>query len=120
MKRNPVIPFAIIAVLGILAMIVLSIVGLDQQDKIANGDEHQEDTVSSDPEEIVQSCIGCHGTDLGGGSGGQPSLQKVGSKYSEEEILDIINNGIEGTAMMGGIVPPEEAEVLAKWLAEKK
>lgn len=120
MKRNPVIPFAIIAVLGILAVIVLSVVGLDQQEKIASGDDHgEEESARTDPEEIVQSCIGCHGTDLEG-SGGAPSLQHVGSEYSKEEILDIINNGIEGTSMMGGIVPPEEAEVLASWLAEKK
>ncbi len=121
MKRNPIIPFALIAVLGILAMIVFSVVGLDQQKKIETaeeGGEQTEEAVNSDPEEIVQSCIGCHGGDLEGGSG--PSLQDVGSKYSEEEILDIINNGIEGTAMPGGLVPAEEAEILAAWLAEKQ
>ncbi|WP_226036926.1 cytochrome c550 [Aquibacillus saliphilus] len=123
MKRNPVIPYAIIAVLGILTMIVLSIVGLNQQEGIEqaaeNGGEQSEEGAVSDPEEIAQSCIGCHGGNLEGG-GSAPSLQQVGSKYSEEEIHDIILNGIEGTAMPGGLVSGEEAEALASWLAEKQ
>ncbi|MDL4841517.1 cytochrome c550 [Aquibacillus rhizosphaerae] len=117
MKRNPVIPFAIIAVLGILTMIVLSIVGLDQQDDIAQGDdESSEEEVLTDPQEIVQSCIGCHGNDLQGANG--PSLQQVGSKYSAEEILNIIQNG-KGT-MPPGVVEGEEAEILSEWLATEK
>ncbi|SER17530.1 cytochrome c550 [Gracilibacillus ureilyticus] len=113
MKKNPVIPFALIAVLGIVAMIVLSVIGLDEQDRIANGGEEGE-TVNTDPEAIAQSCIGCHGGDLEGASA--PSLQNLESKYSVEEVEDIINNGIEGTAMQGGIVPSEEAAILAEWL----
>lgn len=125
MKRNPVIPYAIIAVLGILAMIILSVVGLDQQEKIEmaheNGGEQAEGGEVREPEAIAQSCIGCHGTDLAGG-GSAPSLQQVGSKYTEEEILDIIKNGIPGTSMpsMVPAISNEEAEVLAAWLAEKK
>ncbi|MRH43098.1 cytochrome c [Aquibacillus halophilus] len=122
MKRNPVIPYAIIAVLGILTMIVLSIVGLNQQQQIEqaaeNGGEQTEEGQVMEPEEIAQSCIGCHGGDLAGGSA--PGLQNVGSKYTQEEIHDIIINGIEGTAMPGGLVTGEEAEALAAWLAEKK
>src|SRR5699024_8766953 len=95
MKKNLLIPFGLIAVLGIVAMIIISVVGLNEQDKIANPDQGEEE-VTQDPEAIAQSCIGCHGGDLEGGSG--PSLQDVGSKYSQEEIQDIINNGIEGTA----------------------
>ncbi|MBM7569639.1 cytochrome c550 [Aquibacillus albus] len=122
MKRNPVIPYAIIAVLGILAMIILAVVGLDQQEKIElaheNGGE-QTDAEPREPEAIAQSCIGCHGTDLAGG-GSAPSLQDVGNKYTQEEILDIIKNGIPGTSMpsMVPTISNEEAEVLASWLAE--
>ncbi|WP_058307424.1 cytochrome c550 [Gracilibacillus massiliensis] len=116
MKRNPIIPFALIAVLGILAMIIFSVVGLNEQEKIANPDEGGEEVTIEDAEEISQSCIGCHGGDLEGGSG--PSLQDVGSKYSQEEVYDIIVNGIEGTSMPGGVVTNEEAEVLAEWLVE--
>lgn len=115
MRKNPVIPFALIGVLGILAVIILSNVGLNEQEKIANPEEGGE-TVEADPEALVQSCIGCHGGDLEGTSSA-PGLQDVGSKYSQEEIQDIINNGIEGTAMPGGLVTTDEAEVLAEWLA---
>ncbi|KAB8128607.1 cytochrome c [Gracilibacillus oryzae] len=111
MKKNPVIPFALIAVLGILAMIVLSVAGLDQQEKIANGGG---ETVEADPEALAQNCIGCHGGDLEGASG--PSLQNIGDKYSVEEVQDIIVNGIEGTAMPAGLVSTEEAAILAEWL----
>ncbi len=117
MKKNPVIPFALIAVLGILAMVILSVQGLNQQEEIANGGGEE---VALDPEAIAQNCIGCHGGDLEGVEGSGPSLQKIGSKYSEEEINEIIMNGIEGTAMPGGLVSSEEAQVLAEWLAQKQ
>ncbi|QDP40631.1 cytochrome c550 [Radiobacillus deserti] len=121
MKKNPVIPYALIAVLGILAMIVLSFVGLDQQDEIANSGEQTEgEATASDPEAVFQNtCAGCHGADLSGGAGGAPSLQEVGSKYSQEEIQDIIMNG-KGTGMPAGLVDAEQAEAIAAWLAEKK
>ena len=119
MKKNPVIPYAIIAVLGILTIIVLSIVGVNQKQDIADGGGEQAEQTVREPEEIVQSCIGCHGGELEG-VGNAPALTNIGSKYSEEEIHDIIVNGIEGTAMPGGMATGEEAEVLAKWLAEKK
>ncbi len=119
MKKNPIIPFALIAVLGILAMIIFSVIGLNEQDKIANPDEGGgEELTIEDAEAISQSCIGCHGGDLEGGSG--PSLQDVGSKYSQEEVHDIIMNGIEGTSMPGGLVSNEEAEILAQWLVEEQ
>ncbi|ENH97494.1 cytochrome c-550 [Gracilibacillus halophilus YIM-C55.5] len=117
MKKNPIIPFAMIAVIGIVAMIVLSQYGLNHQ-QAQNAEGGEEETVEQDPEAIAQNCIGCHGGDLEGGTG--PSLQDVGSKYSQEEIYDIIMNGIQGTQMPGGLVSDGEAEVLSKWLAEKK
>ncbi|WP_407268415.1 cytochrome c550 [Radiobacillus sp. PE A8.2] len=120
MKKNPVIPYALIAVLGILTIIVLSMVGLNQQEKIEmageGGGESQE--VNTDPEQISQNCTVCHGADLAGGTG--PNLQNIGSKYDADQILNIIQNGIEGTSMPPGVVKGEEAEVLAEWLAEKK
>lgn len=68
-------------------------------------------------EEIYKkSCASCHGQDLSGGAG--PDLTTTGAEYSVEEIEDIINNGI-GT-MPAGLVPADEATVLAEWLAEKK
>lgn len=71
----------------------------------------------ADPMEQVakQRCGSCHGGNLEG-NGGMPTLKGLSAKYSEQEILDIINNGIEGTAMRGGFVAGEEAENLAKYL----
>lgn len=118
MSRNPLIPFGLIAVVGIVAAIIFSVIGLSEQQNIAEGDEGGE-TVSLDPEAIAQSCMGCHGQELAG-TEQAPELQNVGSRLSEEEINDIIVNGIEGTAMPGGVVSNEEAQVLAEWLASQE
>ena len=83
------------------------------------GTETTENGATSDASEQVaqQRCTTCHGGNLQG-MGNTPALNDVGSRYSEEEILNIILNG-QG-AMPGGLVQGEEAEALAKWLAEKK
>ena len=39
MRKNPVIPFAIIAVLGIVAMIIISAAGINQREAIENEEE---------------------------------------------------------------------------------
>ena len=76
-----------------------------------------ETTTTADAETITQqSCIGCHGQNLGGGSA--PPLTEVGAKYSKDEIKDIIING-QGS-MPSGLLDDEKAEVVAQWLAEKK
>lgn len=126
MKKNPVIPYAIIAIIGILAVIVISVVGVNQRDDIQkaeeNGGEATEEAqdggeTSEDPEEIFESnCASCHGADLSGGAG--PDLTKVGSDHSAEDIHGIIMNG-QG-AMPPGMATEDEADILAEWLSEKK
>lgn len=119
MSRNPLIPFGLIAVIGIVAAIIFSVIGLSEQQNIADGEEGGE-SVSLDPESIAeQSCMSCHGQDLAG-TDMAPELQEVGNRLSEEEINDIIVNGIDGTAMQGGFVNNEEAQVLAEWLATQE
>lgn len=72
---------------------------------------------TSDIEVVVQkSCGTCHGGNLEGASA--PAIDKIGAKLSEEEIHDIIVNGIGG--MPPGILKGEEAEEAAAWLASKK
>ena len=39
-------------------------------------------------------CFACHGTDLKGSSAAFPSLIDIGKKYEPEEILQILNSGI--------------------------
>lgn len=121
MRKNPVIPFAIIAALGIVVMIIVSAAGLNQREAIQNeeegGGEKQEETVDASPEELFQNqCASCHGGDLSGGAG--PNLQEVGSRYSAEEIQEIIVNG-KGT-MPKGLYTGEQATQVAEWLAEKQ
>lgn len=75
------------------------------------------ETVDSNETVAVKRCGTCHGGQLQGA--GAPALDAIGAKYTEAEILDIINNGTNG-GMPGGLVKGEEAEALAAWLAEKK
>ena len=51
--------------------------------------------------------------------GKTPALNNVGSRLSEEELLDIINNG-NGNGMPGGLIKGAEAEAVAAWLATQK
>ncbi|NRG47168.1 cytochrome c [Bacillus sp. CRN 9] len=118
MNRNPLIPFAIIAILGIGAMFLVSFKGLgDMNDLASEGEEAPvEETASADPEELYQqNCIACHGDQYQGGMG--PALSGVGEKLSEDEIIEILTNG-KG-AMPGGLVAGKEAD-MAAWLAEIK
>lgn len=62
------------------------------------------------------SCSSCHGGNLEGRVG--PDLTEVGSRYTKEEIEDIIVNG-KGQ-MSGGFLKGEEAAAVAEWLSTKK
>lgn len=78
---------------------------------------NNESAAAPDGEAIaMKSCISCHGGELQGATG--PALNDVGSRLSESEILDIINNGKDG--MPGGLVKGADAEAVAKWLATQK
>ncbi|MBP1947560.1 cytochrome c550 [Virgibacillus litoralis] len=128
MKKNPVIPYATIAVIGILLVVVISFVGLDQrqaiEDEEQNGGENteeksQEGETTSDPSKVFENtCASCHGADLSGGAG--PALNKVGSKYSQEEIREIIKTGFPDSGMPGNLLQGEKADAVAKWLSEQK
>ncbi|ALA70037.1 cytochrome C551 [Geobacillus stearothermophilus 10] len=74
------------------------------------------DTAAAAEQIFKQNCASCHGQDLSGGVG--PNLQKVGSKYSKDEIKNIIANG--RGAMPAGIIKGEDADKVAEWLAAKK
>ncbi|AWO74759.1 cytochrome c [Geobacillus thermoleovorans] len=81
-----------------------------------NGNNGGGDTAASAEQIFKQNCASCHGQDLSGGVG--PNLQKVGSKYSKDQIKDIIANG--RGAMPAGIIKGEDADKVAEWLAAKK
>jgi len=129
MKRN-VLPFGIIAIVGIFAAIIVFYIGVAQQEDIElaeendgeevtdeDGEDDEDGEVADDPEAIfANSCATCHGDDLSGDMG--PDLTSIGSDHSQEDIEEIIAEG-QG-AMPPGTAPPEEAEVVAEWLSEMK
>ncbi|SET61050.1 cytochrome c550 [Oceanobacillus limi] len=119
MRKNPVIPYAIIAVVGILTVIVLSFIGVSQREDIANEDgDHQteEGEASAEPDVIYENnCAMCHGGDLSGGMG--PDLTQVGADLSEDEINDIILNG-RGDMPAQSHLSEGEVSSLVEWLSE--
>ena len=128
MKNNAAAPYAIIAVLGILAVIIISVVGLNQRTDIAEGDEPEQveegggaaegETAGGDADAVFQNnCAMCHGADLTGGAG--PDLTAVGASLSADEIKDIIQNGQGGMPAIPA-VQGEELDALATWLSEKQ
>ncbi len=118
MKRNPLIPFALIAALGIIVMFVFSFQGLNKSKELAdttNGMQPAE--TASKPEDMVkQSCTSCHGDQLQGAVG--PNLQKIGGKLSKDEIKEILSKG-KGN-MPANLVPADQAAKVADWLSKKK
>lgn len=125
--RNSVLPYGIIAIVGIFVAVIIFYIGVSQREDIQLAEDGEETEVvedgdveegaTNDPEAIyANSCAGCHGDDLSGTSA--PDLTTVGGSLSQDEIEDIINNG-KGT-MPPALVSPEEAAVLAEWLSEMK
>lgn len=64
------------------------------------------------------NCLSCHAVDLGGIVG--PSLQQVGSKFIEEQLVEIIHDGEKGMPAFEKMLNTDEIDVLAKWLSQKK
>ncbi|MEH7013203.1 cytochrome c [Neobacillus niacini] len=87
-----------------------------EQDTTPTEEQTTEETADAGDELFQQSCASCHGGDLK--SGGAPDLDKIGAKYSKDEILGIIENGKGG--MPAGVLKGEDADAVASWLAEKK
>lgn len=120
MNRNPLIPFLLIAVLGIGLMFLLSFKGLGDHEELAKGDEEPEagDIANATPEEIYQqSCVSCHGQNYEGGMG--PSFVGIGERQSVEEIKKTIQQGTGG-GMPGGLVPQEKLDEMAEWVSQIK
>ncbi|MBB5173921.1 cytochrome c550 [Texcoconibacillus texcoconensis] len=122
MKGKPLYPFAATAVLGVLLILILSFVGVSQQQEMAEeGDENGTEEVDmTDPiaygEDLYQdSCIGCHGENLEG-AGSNPAIHDLEGRLSQDEIVDIIENG-QGS-MPAGLETGENAEAIAEYLLD--
>lgn len=80
------------------------------------GCSSNEKETSMDGEALYEkSCLACHGADLKGTSG--PPLLNLDSKYSEEQTLKIINEGVN--MMPGNLLTEEQAQLVTEWLMEK-
>ncbi|SMO66135.1 c-type cytochrome [Melghirimyces algeriensis] len=76
------------------------------------------ETEEASPKTLYSNnCAGCHGRNLEGTAG--PSLEKVGEKYSQSEIEQILANG-KGQMPAQKRLSDEQRDKLASWLAEKK
>lgn len=122
MNRNPVIPFVIIMVFGIVLMFGLSFKGLSDSKEAAKdkGTTKTETTAAaSNPEGIYKStCIGCHGDQYQGVVG--PSLKGVGSKLSKDQIKEIITTGKNNKSMPPNLVSADKADAMAEWVSKIK
>ncbi|QOR83403.1 cytochrome c [Geobacillus stearothermophilus] len=120
MNRNPLIPFFIIMAFGIVLTFVLSFKGLGDAKEMAKekkGGEKTEQTAEFNPEQFYQqACLSCHGQNYEGGMG--PALKGVGERLSADQIKDVLQNGRGG--MPGGLVPADNLDAMAKWLAGLK
>lgn len=113
MKKNALFPYAIIAALGVVMVIVMATAGNNQRNTMNS--EGEEETVKA-PEDIYEnSCASCHANDLSGDYG--PALTNIGSDLTEEEIIEIIENG-KGD-MPEGTAGPEDAKIVSEWLVEE-
>ncbi|MBO0959471.1 cytochrome c [Neobacillus sp. MM2021_6] len=121
MKKNPVIPYIVIFVFGIVLVFILSFKGLGDMKEVAkdNGEGkggEKTEVAASNPEDIYKStCIGCHGDQYQGVVG--PALKNTG--LSKDEVKDILNNG-KGTGMPKGLVPAEQVDAMADWVSKIK
>ncbi|MFB5662089.1 c-type cytochrome [Alteribacillus sp. HJP-4] len=113
MKAKPLIPFFLIAVAGLLLMLGLSLVGINQQANDEEGGGETDDPVAYGEEVVTENCISCHGENLEG-QGEYPAIDTAAEDHSAEEIVDIAQNGVG--EMPGGIANAEEAEAIAAYL----
>lgn len=98
--------------------LVLGACGGDDATNNDAGDNNGNAVEVADAESAYKnSCAGCHGDDLTGASG--PDLTEIGSKYSADEIEDIIENGVGGMPAMPSVSEGDRTEI-ADWLASKE
>lgn len=119
MRSNAIVPYILIMVLGIIGIFFFSLKGVGDSKEIAKereGGEEQVEVVDFEPESYAQrACISCHGENLEG-LGNAPTLINTG--LSAEQVADVLVNG-QGT-MPPGLVPADNVEEMAEWVANLK
>lgn len=119
MNRNPIIPYILIFVFGIILVFALSYKGLGDAKQMAKdkgGNQSQATTqtaAAQTPDQIYkQTCIACHGDQFQGVVG--PSLKGIGKQLTKAQIIDIVTHG-KGN-MPPNQVSPDMAPKMADWL----
>lgn len=113
MRNNPIVPYILIMAFGIGLIFFMSLQGADNKKEIAAEHEGGGETTEAtdDGSALVQSCIGCHASDLTGAIG--PNLHGL----EAEHIVDVLTNGIEGTPMTKGMKNEAEAKAIAEYIS---
>lgn len=108
----------LLAIVG-ASLLLLTACGQTADNNTSNNDANTgSQQQAAGPEEIAkQNCSSCHGGNLQGNFG--PSLEKIGSKMTKEEIIEVLDKGI-GSMPPQTKLTPEQKEELATWLSEKK
>lgn len=78
-------------------------------------------TTPADGEAVTlykKQCMSCHAIDLSGRVG--PSLQEIGSRLTDEQLIIIIQEGVKGMPANKNRLEQVEIKALAKWLAKMK
>ncbi|HWL22970.1 MAG TPA: cytochrome c [Ureibacillus sp.] len=118
MKNNPVIPYILIMAFGIGLIFFMSMEGVGNKEEIAHGgDEATEEGATAEEgaggEELVASCIGCHGGDLTGGFG--PNLHGI---TDVEHVKNVVMNGQGAMPAQGK--SDAEAQAIAEYITSLK
>lgn len=61
-----------------------------------------------------KSCLSCHAVDLSGRVG--PDLRDVGTKLNEEQLFNVIHDGLRGMPAYKKRLSTEEIDAMVQWL----
>ncbi|NMO94404.1 c-type cytochrome [Paenibacillus lemnae] len=70
------------------------------------------------PATYKQNCLSCHGGQLEGGFG--PGLQTIGSKLTQEDIINVITNGQGRMPAFEKRLEENEILSIAEWLSDQQ
>lgn len=76
--------------------------------------EHDPEFISVGAEAFLDNCSDCHGLDMTGGPGVADLTSRQIQRKSDEDLLEIIRLGVDGTEMAGwrAILTPEEIDAI--------
>lgn len=99
----------------VFALVLLLLSGCSSTSKESSSSTTTDNTPLTGKQIYVKSCAACHGDKLQGVAG--PTLVNIKSKYTEEEIENIISKGVK--TMPPKLVDKKQAKTVAKWLLTK-